>query len=64
MTLNWISEHLDGIDNPFISGNVLIGDKIGLWKYRVGVYRPIIRIDEGKPVTLLIKIGHRSDIQV
>ena len=62
MILNWISKHLDGTDNPFASGKALTGDKIGLWRYRVGDYRLISKIDKGKLVILLVEIGHRSTI--
>ena len=62
MILNWISKHLDGTDNPFALGKALIGDKVGLWRYRVGDYRLIGKIDKGKLVILLVEIGHRSNI--
>lgn len=62
MILNWISKHLDGTDDPFSSGKAHTGDKVGLWRYRVGNYRLISKIDKGKLVILLVEIGHRSNI--
>ena len=62
MILTWISKHLEGTDNPFASGRALTGDKNGLWRYRVGDYRIISRIDKGRLVILLVEIGHRSNI--
>ena len=62
MILNWISKHLEGTNNPFASGKALTGDKVGLWRYRVGNYRIISKIDKGKLVILLLEIGHRSNI--
>ena len=62
MILNWISKHLDGTDNPFALGKALTSDKVGLWRYRVGDYRLISKIDKGKLVILLVEIGHRSTI--
>lgn len=62
MILNWISKHLEDTDNPFGTGKALTGDKTGLWRYRVGDYRLISKIDEGKLVILLVEIGHRSNI--
>ena len=59
MVLNWISKHLEGTDNPLVSGKALTGDKIGLWRYRVGDYRLVTTIDKGKLVILLVEIGHR-----
>ncbi|MBO6084037.1 MAG: type II toxin-antitoxin system mRNA interferase toxin, RelE/StbE family, partial [Candidatus Methanomethylophilaceae archaeon] len=40
----------------------LTGDKVGLWRYRVGDYRLISKIDKGKLVILLVEIGQRSNI--
>ena len=62
MIVNWLSKHLDGTDNRFASGKALTGDKVGLWRYRVGNYRLISKIDKGKLVILLVEIGHRSNI--
>jgi len=62
MILNWISKHLDGTDDPFVSGHALTGDKTGLWRYRIGDYRIISKIDKGKLIILLLEIGHRSSI--
>ena len=62
MILNWISQHLEGTDNPYASGRAFTGDKSGLWRYRVGDYRIISVIDNGKLVILLLEIGHRSNI--
>ncbi|MBR1974067.1 MAG: type II toxin-antitoxin system RelE/ParE family toxin, partial [Candidatus Methanomethylophilaceae archaeon] len=47
MILNWISKHLVDSENPFMSGKALSGDKTGFWRYRVGDYRIICRIDRG-----------------
>ena len=62
MILNWISKHLDETDDPFASGHALTGDKVGLWRYRIGDYRIISRIDKGRLIILLLEIGHRSNI--
>ena len=60
MILNWISKHLEGTDNPFATGKALTGDKTGLWRYRVGDYRLISKMDKGKLVILMVEKGHRS----
>jgi len=62
MILNWITKYLEGTDDPFASGKALTGDKAGLWRYRLGDYRLISKIDRGKLVILLVEIGHRSNI--
>ena len=62
MILNWISKHLEGTENPYASGRALTGDRTGFWRYRVGDYRIISRIDNGRLIILLVEIGHRSNI--
>ena len=62
MILNWISKHLEGTENPYASGRALTGDRTGFWRYRVGDYRIISKIDNGRLIILLVEIGHRSNI--
>lgn len=49
-------------NNPKSFGKALTGDKIGLWRYRVGDYRIICRIRDKELVVLVLDIGHRKDI--
>ena len=47
---------------PLSYAETLSGEFIGLYKFRVGDYRLISRIEEGKMTVLIIKIGHRREI--
>ena len=49
-------------DNPRIFGQRLSGNKAGLWRYRVGNYRIICRIEDDAFVVLVIGVGHRKEI--
>ena len=62
MLINWISDKLDGCENPRIYGKALSANLAGLWRYRVGDYRIIAKIEDDKLVILIIAIGHRSEI--
>ena len=62
MILNWVSKHLEGAEDPFALGHALTGDKVGLWRYHVGDYRIIGKIDKGRLIVLLLEVGHRSNI--
>ena len=59
---NWINKNLEGCTNPFTHGKPLVGDKSGLWRYRVGDYRLICEVQQEKVVILVVEIGHRRDI--
>lgn len=50
------------IHNPKSFGKALTGNKIGLWRYRVGDYRIICRIQNKELTVLVLDIGHRKDI--
>lgn len=61
--LEFLAERLQPIVNPRSVGEALRGEKLGeFWKYRVGDYRIICKIQDARIVITVITIGHRSDI--
>ncbi len=48
--------------NPRDFATPLAGDWKGYWRFRMGDYRAICRIDEGKLLILVVKIGHRKEV--
>lgn len=49
--------------NPRSIGEALHGERLGeFWKYRVGDYRLITKIEDDRLVVLIIRIGHRREI--
>jgi mRNA interferase RelE/StbE len=50
-------------DNPRAIGAALQGETYGeFWKYRVGDYRIIARIEDARFVVLVVKVGDRKDV--
>jgi mRNA interferase RelE/StbE len=49
-------------DNPFLFGKNLVGDKKGLWRYRVDDYRILCAINNEELVVLIVEVGHRKNI--
>ncbi|RLJ01680.1 MAG: type II toxin-antitoxin system RelE/ParE family toxin [Candidatus Aenigmatarchaeota archaeon] len=49
------------LDNPY-NGSQLIFSKEKLWKWRVGNYRIIYKIEESKPKIVLIIVDHRKRV--
>ena len=43
-------------------GAPLVGELSGLWRYRVGDYRIICKIQDDVLVVLVIEIGHRREV--
>ena len=62
LILSWIESNLHGCSNPRIHGKSLAGDKKGHWRYRIGAYRIIAKIDDNKIIIEIINIGHRRDV--
>ncbi|MDE5797586.1 MAG: type II toxin-antitoxin system RelE/ParE family toxin [Treponemataceae bacterium] len=40
----------------------LVGDKAGLWRYRVGDYRIICDIQDDKILVTILRIAHRREV--
>lgn len=49
-------------DDPRKLGKALSGDKGGLWRYRIGDYRAISKLEDDKLVVLVLEVGHRREV--
>jgi mRNA interferase RelE/StbE len=59
----FLSLRLVKLDNPRSIGEALKGSRFGeLWKYRVGDYRILTRIEDNILRILVVKIGHRREV--
>ena len=46
--------------DPSSMGKALSSDLAGLWRYRVGDYRIVVRIDNTELIVLIVSVKHRS----
>ncbi|AWN18008.1 type II toxin-antitoxin system RelE family toxin [Streptococcus sobrinus] len=60
--LVWLEKNIDGSDNPRQHGKALVGNLKGLWRYRIGNYRVVCRIQDEELVVVAVSGGHRRDI--
>lgn len=61
--LAFLHERVATLDNPRGIGEALKGSKVGdYWKYRVGDYRIIAKIEDGALRVLVVKIGNRREV--
>lgn len=58
----FLQERIQSADNPRTSGKALQGNLSGVWRYRVGDYRLLCRIEDGELLILVIEIGHRKEV--
>ncbi len=48
--------------DPRSFGKALGGDWTGFWRYRIGAYRAICRIEDARVTVFVIEVGHRREI--
>lgn len=60
--LRYLRERIATNNSPRRFGKVLTGDRVGLWRYRVGDYRLVCRIEDDRLVVLVLAVGHRREI--
>lgn len=59
---SWINKNIENIESPRKKGKALVGNKLGLWRYRIGDYRLICKIEDEKLIILALAIAHRKDV--
>ena len=62
MIKSWISKNLVDCGDPRRHGKALTANRSGQWRYRIGDYRIICEIDDGKLIIMALSIGHRRNI--
>jgi mRNA interferase RelE/StbE len=50
------------LDDPRSRGKGLVGDRAGVWRYRVGDYRVLCEIQDVELVILTVEVGHRNSV--
>ena len=60
--LRYLRERIATNASPRRFGKALTNDRIGLWRYRVGDYRLICKIEDNQLVVLVLAVGHRKEI--
>jgi mRNA interferase RelE/StbE len=60
--LSYLRDRILKSNNSHDFGQNLFGNKVGLWRYRVGNYRLICRLEDHNFVVLVISVGHRKEI--
>jgi mRNA interferase RelE/StbE len=61
--LKFLQERVAKLDDPRSIGKALHRSRLGeFWKYRVGDYRLITKIEDDRLLVLVLRIGHRGEI--
>lgn len=50
------------LDDPRALGSALVGEHAGYWRWRVGEYRVVARIEDARVVILVVRVAHRREV--
>lgn len=62
--IKYLRERVAKTENPRTSGNALVGNFAGLWRYRLGEYRIICQIKDKELIILVLRIAHRKNVYI
>ena len=62
LILTYLRTRIATAEDPRRFGRPLTGDLKGLWRYRVGDYRIVARIEAHRLVVLVVTVGHRREV--
>jgi mRNA interferase RelE/StbE len=60
--LGYFRQRVLAIEDPRKLGKPLKGDKSDLWRYRIGDYRAICKIEVERLIVLVLEVGHRREV--
>jgi mRNA interferase RelE/StbE len=61
--LKFLYERVANLGDPRSIGQALQSSRLGeFWKYRVGDYRLICKIEDDRLIVLVLRVGHRKEI--
>ncbi len=61
--LKFLRERVAILEDPRSIGKALQGSRLGeFWRYRLGDFRILCKIEDDRLVVLVIRIGHRKEI--
>ncbi|MFI5096362.1 MAG: type II toxin-antitoxin system RelE/ParE family toxin [Candidatus Acidiferrales bacterium] len=61
--LKFLNDRVARLEDPRSIGQALRGSRLGeFWKYRVGDYRLICKIEDDRLLVLVLRLGHRREI--
>jgi len=60
--LTYFRDRVLALEDPRQLGKALTGDKGGLWRYRIGDYRAICKLEDERLIVLVLDVGHSREI--
>ena len=57
-----LEERIAPLDDPRTLGSTLVGEHAGYWRWRIGDYRVIARIEDERITILVVRVAHRREV--
>lgn len=57
-----LEQRIATLDDPRSIGSALVGEHAGYWRWRIGDYRVIARIEDERIVILVVRVAHRREV--
>ena len=57
-----LKQRIATLDDPRTLGSALVGEHGGFWRWRIGDYRVIARIEDERVTILVIRVAHRREV--
>ncbi len=57
-----LEQSIATLDDPRSIGSALVGEHAGYWRWRIGDYRVIARIEDERIVILVVRVAHRREV--
>lgn len=57
-----LEERIAASDDPRVLGAALVGEHTGLWRWRIGDYRVVGRIEDARVTILVVRVAHRREV--
>ena len=62
LILHYLRTRIAIAQDPRRFGHALTGDLKGLWRYRVGDFRIVAKIEDDRFIVFVITVGHRREV--
>lgn len=57
-----LEDRIAPLDDPRTLGSALTGELGGLWRWRIGDYRVVARIEDERITVLVVRVAHRREV--
>lgn len=57
-----LEERIATQNDPRTLGSALTGDRAGYWRWRIGDYRVVAKIEDERVLILVVRVGHRREV--